>query len=161
MSAVLSCVAGCNNGGANDAGHKAEQKQAQPDKTSEPAKEGVVAAIRGKTLAGFKTVTIGEAFDTYRYFDKKEWKESRSTNGKIYVDFWGWFKESAIDEASRKNGIVARGVEVKFVVNPEGDFYLAMISRVEKGADGAEHDYPIDDKQSILKAIYGNREITF
>ncbi|HEY6838704.1 MAG TPA: hypothetical protein VI389_08180 [Geobacteraceae bacterium] len=161
MSTVLSCVAGCNKGGADGAGTKGEQKQAHSDKTSGTKSEGVAAAIRGKTLGDFKTMTIGEAFDNYRYFDKKEWKESGSGNGKIYVDFWGWFKESSIDAASKKNGIVARGVQIKFVVNPEGEFYVAMISRAEKGADNTEHDYPLDDKQSILNAIYGNKEITF
>ena len=161
VGTALLSVTACNKGDSKGAGPMAGQKQAEPDSRPGVPKEGIAEALKKKKLAEFKTVTIGEAFDTYRYFDKREWKESRSANGKIFVDFWGWFKEGALDAASRKNGVVARGVQVKFVINPEGDFYLAMISRAEKGADGSEQDYPLDDKAGILKAIYGNKEITF
>jgi hypothetical protein len=162
MCTLSLLVTACTKGGTDGAGGpKTEQKQAQPVNKADSDKVGIVAAIKGRKLTDFKTLTIGEAFDNYPYFDKRKWKESRTDNGKIYVDFWGWFKDSALDAASKKNGVVARGVEVKFVINPDGDFYLAMISRTETSADGTEHDYPIDDKQGILKAIYANKEITF
>jgi hypothetical protein len=159
MGAVSLFIAACNKGDADTAGPKVEQQQG--DGKTDSSKPGIVAAIRGKTLPDFATATIGEAFDKYRYFDKREWKETRSSNGKTYVDFWGWLNSSSPDAVSAQNGVVASGVQVKFVITPNGEFYVAMISRVEAGADGKEHDYPLEDKKRILEAIYANNKITF
>lgn len=162
MCAVLSFVTACAKGGGEGAGGaNTDQRKAQPDSKSDSTQGGIVAAIREKKLAEFATSTIGEAFDAYQYFDKREWKEISTPNGKIYVDFWGWFKPSSIDATSLKNGVVTRGVTVKFVINPDGSFYVAMISKIEAGADGKEYASPLADKQHVLKAIYGNKEIIF
>ncbi len=151
MGAVLSLLGAC----AKDGG----ERQAQQGNAA--SNEGIVGAIKEKTLADYPTSTIGNAFDTYRYFDKREWKETRSSDGKIYVDFWGWFNTATLDAASVKNGIVARGVAAKFVVYRDGAFNLAMISKIETRADGKMYVYPLADKKSIMDAIYANKEISF
>jgi hypothetical protein len=154
------CVAGCNKGGVDGAGPKTSQKQVESDNKPD-VRTGIAAAIRKQKLADYDTATIGDAFDNYRYFEKREWKETVSNNGKIYIDFCGWFKKSVLDAVSVNKGIAARGIDVKFVINADGSFYLAMISKVEIGADGREFGYPQEDKTRILSAIYGNKEMSF
>ena len=162
MLGAVSLVAGAcsRDGDGGAAGHEAE-RQAQRDKTSSPPKEGFVEVVKGIKLPGYTTSNIGAAFNNYRYFGSRKWRETRFPDGKIYVDFWGWFNASKFDVALINNGITARGVEVKFVIYPDGAFRVAMISKIESRVGGKISAYPLEDKKSIMDAIYANKEITF
>jgi len=162
LSALSVFAGGCSKGGAEGTGkgitpHGATQGEKNPEGSS----EGIAGALKGKKLGEYTASTIGEAFGSYSHFDKREWRETAASYGKTYVDFWGWFKPGELDAAATKNGIAARGVEVKFVITPDGEFYVAMISRIESSGDGRKYLYPLPDKKRILDAIYADKEITF
>lgn len=125
------------------------------------ALQGMAGVIQDVTLPGYKNMKIGEAFGKYRYFKKKEWSESRGVNGNYYVDFVGSTPTSWFDFKSRKQGISARGVEVKFVIYPDGAYEVGMVSKVEVKTDGKTYRYPFGDAKSIVDAIYANREIPY
>lgn len=161
MGAISLLVAACTKGGGDGAGGHGAERQVQRDKASNPPKEGIIEVVKAIKLANYTTSTIGNAFDTYRYFDKREWSETRTSNGKIYVGFWGWFNAGTLDAASKKNGIAARGVEAKFVIYPDGIFDLVMISKIEAMTDGKKFAYPLEDKKRIMDAIYASKEISF
>jgi hypothetical protein len=122
---------------------------------------GLAKALKAVTLPNYPSMTFGAAVEKYRYFTKREWKETRSSNGKIYVDFTGWLKNHEFDFSSAKNGISARAVGVKFLVNPDGRYGAVMASRVELKTDGNFYSYPMEDLQGILNKIYENKEIRF
>lgn len=130
-------------------------------KTADAAKRSIADALKDKTMSGYESATIGSAFDSYKYFAKKEWKETAPQHGKIYVDFIGWVDGKALDSASIKEGISARGVDVKFVINPDGSFFVVMVSKIEAKGDGKLYSYPLEDSAAVLTSIYANKEMRF
>lgn len=124
-------------------------------------KSGLAEAIKKKTLPAYPAMSIGKAFDSYSHFNKREWRETFVSKGKIYVDFIGWFDTKTLDPQNIKNGISAKGVEIKFVLNPDGPFYVGMASKLEVKTDGKIYAYPLADIKVVLDSIYANREITF
>lgn len=116
---------------------------------------GLAKVIKNVKLPNFESKTFGEAVDSYRYFAKKEWKETYSSNGKVYVDFTGWLKSSPFDTSS----VSAHGVGIKFIVKSDGSYAVVMVSKVELKTDGYLYSDPLPDISSILKKLYGNIEI--
>lgn len=121
----------------------------------------VLETVKKQALPKFSKVTIGNAFEGYSYFKKREWKSIRTNANKYYIDFYGWFDAKIMDANSLKNGISQQGVSVKFVVNQDGSFGVVMVSRVEAKTDGSMYSYPLEDMKSILIKIYENKEIQF
>ncbi len=126
---------------------------------TETAEAGLVAFIKKQKLVKFQSDTIGNAFDSYRYLMKKEWKETALKSRHITVDFTGWLELSALNDSDRKEGITGRGLEVKFVIEPNGSYYVFMISKIESRSDGKVSRYQQDDIAGILSRIYANKEI--
>lgn len=117
-----------------------------------------VAILKGMKLEDYPAITIGEAFDRYSHFTIKEWKETRMPNMKIYIDFTGTQKTGAFDLGPRKE-TYSQGIIVKFVINSDGSFNVAMASKVRFMSDGKMYSVPVEDKNRILEAIYSNKEI--
>ncbi len=161
MGAALLLVGACSKNDSKVVGVHGANPHGQQDNATDSPELGFADVIKSKKLADYSTSSIGDAFGTYRFFDKREWRETKSSDGKVYVDFWGWFNAAVLDDASTKNGIVARGVEVKFVIYPDGAFNLAMISKIEARTDDKVYVYPLADKKRIMDAIYTNKELAF
>lgn len=122
---------------------------------------GLAEAIKKKTLPDYPAMTIGKAFDGYSHFTKKEWKETFAENGKIYVDFIGWAETKVLDLGGGGKGIFGKGLAVKFVINQDGGFFVAMVSRVEVTTDGKISTYPLADLKFFIDSIYANKKIIF
>jgi hypothetical protein len=118
---------------------------------------GLAKVIKNIRLPSHSSKTFGEAVDSYRYFTKKVWKETKSTDAKIYVDFTGWFKKSSLDIST----VSSQGIGIKFLVKPDGTYGVVMVSKVELRTDGNIYSEPLPDIQSILNKLYGNKEIKF
>lgn len=120
---------------------------------------GFVDVIKRKKLIKYQSATIGDAFDSYRHLTKKEWKESPSKSGYVTVDFTGWFESSVLNDTDIKNGVTDRGINVKFVIEPNGTFYAFMASKIEVMSDGKIFAFQLGDMDGILASIYANRSI--
>lgn len=165
---IIPCVTLAKEGGAIPAEklkggglqvHGSPKTEPKGNDTS--GESGFPKILKGVKLAEFPTSTIGNAIDNYKYFVKKEWKETSSTNGRTYVDFTGWFKGNIFDFSALTGGVSARGVSIKFLVNSNGSYGVVMVSRVEIKTDGMFYSYPLDSMREILKSIYDNKEIKF
>ncbi|GAW68856.1 hypothetical protein GPEL0_01f5389 [Geoanaerobacter pelophilus] len=119
----------------------------------------MAGAIKGVTLSGYPKMKIGEAFENYRYFKQKSWRETRGAAGTWYVDFTGSAPASWLDFKAKREGISASGIEVKFAVYPNGEYGVVMVSRTVVKSDGKTNRYPLPDVKSVLDAIYSNRKI--
>lgn len=161
IAACLSLSACADNGSGRPAETSGGATAHNGGNNSDPAKRSIADALKDKTMSGYESATIGSAFDSYRYFAKKEWKETAPQHGKIYVDFVGWVDGKALDSASIKEGISARGVDVKFAINPDGSFFVAMVSKIEAKGDGKLYSYPLEDSAAVLTRIYANKEMRF
>lgn len=167
--AVSSCVAACSKDGGDNTRkqsgesqlHKKADERQTPSKSMQHTSSGLASALKNKTLAKYPHATIGAAFDGYTYFTRKEWNEVHTSNGKIYIDFIGWLDAASVDAAAAKEGVTGRALDVKFVIEPDGSFFVAMVSRIEKKSDGKSYDYPLEDSAALLAKIYANKEIKF
>jgi hypothetical protein len=123
----------------------------------------VLKSLKNNHLEVSPTRTIGEAFDTYKYAIKKEWREASPIGGPYYIDYICWFDISPVSPVALREGVVKRGLEIKFVVHEDGETYIAMASRVDIKSDGMLYTTPLDPPEIKKKvtAIYENREITF
>lgn len=121
--------------------------------------KGMEDVIKDATLPAYKNIKIGEAFERYRHFRGKSWRVTRAGAGKSYVDFTGSAPSGFFDVKARRQGVSAKGVEVKFVIYPSGEYGVSMVSRVEVKYDGRINRSPIADASSVLDAIYNNRKI--
>lgn len=156
------CLFGCAKEGQKPANTPA--KALSPHSTGADSKQSdqpqsFVGIVSNQKLPLSTTKTIGTVFDEYRYFNSREWKETRNAAGRVYVDFKGLFASPPIAK-SIKDGVSRQGVEVKFVVEPNGNFYVGMISRIDVTADGKMKLYPVK-MEEIIEQIYANKEITF
>lgn len=155
--AVFLCASACSKDGNGNPDKPSGERSMHQSSKNETAGSGIADAIKMKTLAGYESTTIGNAFDSYKYFAKKEWKETTAQNGKIYIDFIGWLD----DAGGKTDGVSARALDVKFVINPDGSFIVAMLSKIEAKTDGKLYVYPLEDIGGMLAKIYANKEITF
>ena len=122
-----------------------------------------VAALKNNHLDVSSTKTIGDAFDAYKFAIKKEWRETPTQSGPYYIDYICWFHVGPISSASLKEGVIKRGMEIKFAVHEDGETYIAMASRIDIKSDGMLYTTPLDPPEikKTVTAIYENREITF
>ena len=121
----------------------------------------MVTALKKNKLADFQGATIGEAFDSYRYLKQKEWKSEELKSGQSVVDYTGWFEARTLNDQAVKAGVAGRGLDVKFVIEASGKYYVLMISMLETRSDGTTSRYRIDNTAGILGKIYDNQEIIF
>lgn len=130
-----------------------------PEKPVDPAtgEIGLAKVIKNVKLHNYPSKTFGEAADSYRYFSKREWKETRSTNGKVYVDFTGWLKKNSLNFSD----VSMWGVGIKFLVKSDGNYAVVMVSKVKVKTDGKMYSDPLPDISGILDKLYKNVEITF
>lgn len=121
-------------------------------------KATMIDVLKQQRLANYPSKTIGEAFDRYDHFAKKEWQETHA-KGKTYIDFTGWFPRQVFDMKGVREGTVSEGLAVKFVISPDGTYGVVMISRQILKSDGKVLSYPQTDISRFLNSIYGNKKI--
>ncbi len=119
----------------------------------------LISFIKKQKLANFQSATIGNAFDSYRYLTKKEWKGEFLKSGHFTADFIGWFEKETLSDKDRRDGVTDKALEVKFVIDPSGTFYLFMISVLEVRSDGKIYRSQLSNTAAVLNNIYANRKI--
>jgi len=139
-----------------------EQKVEKPAQSNvaEEATNGLVNAIKKGKLVNYQSTTIGNAFESYKYLTKKEWKSESLKNQYITVDFIGWFESDTLNENDIKAGVTGKGLDVKFVINPDGTYYVIMVSKLEAKSDGKVYGSELQDSTGILAKIYANKKIS-
>lgn len=120
---------------------------------------GIVDVIKGATLPMYKGMKIGEAFERYSHFKVKKWRDARGAGGAFYVDFCGSNPTSWFDFKSRRAGVSEKGIVVKFVVYPNGEYGVVMASKTVLTRDGKSTIAPLPDVKSVVDAIYNNRKL--
>ncbi len=120
---------------------------------------GLVNGIKRGKLVNYPSATIGTAFESYKYLTNKEWKLERQSRYFI-VDFIGWFEPGTLNENDIKDGVTGKGLDVKFVINPDGSYYVLMVLKIETRADGKAYRSELQDSAGVLDKIYANKKIS-
>ena len=115
--------------------------------------------IRKQKLVNYPSTTIGNAFDTYSHVTKKEWKETSMQKGRIAVDFTGWFNPEKSNNNDSKDKISGKGIDVTFIIEPDGSYYVIMVSIIESRPDGKIFRSQSLDIAGMLDKIYANKKI--
>lgn len=131
-------------------GQHGSEKSADPD---------LISFVKTHKLANFQSRTIGGAFDSYKYLTNKEWKMEQQ-GGSFTVDFLGWLEPESLNDSDVKTGLTSKGIDIKFVIEPNGSYYVFMVSRLEAKSDGKIYISPYEDISGILASIYANKRIS-
>lgn len=146
------------------------------------------ALIRNGYLDVDKSLTIGKAFDGYKYFKSKSWKAFKSDNGRRIVQFDGSFNLSSdkvvehcfqmlkaiggspgdpekkeIQDAVTKNKINEKfkslDLVVQFAINPDKRFEIKYMG-IKTNFQGQEKEQNIGEgSEQTLKEIYDNQPL--
>ena len=160
MIVVYVFAGACAKEGAQGPDKLNTEKPAQST-VAEEATDGLVNAIKKGKLVNYQSTTIGIAFDSYKYLTKKEWKSESLKSRHFTVDFTGWFGPDTLDDSDIKDGVTSKGIDVKFVINPDGSYYVFMVSKIESKSDGKIYGYELQDSAGILANIYADKKIIF
>lgn len=134
---------------------------AQQTATVGSSQYNMIDVIKNVKIAGYPAATFGEAFESYRHVDKKEWREVKTKSDKVYVTFTGYFKKSFFNFRLMRAKVAQQGVEVKFVIFPDGVYEIALISRVDVLTNGTAQAFPVSNGKQILEKLLRNEEIKF
>jgi len=128
---------------------------------------GDVSLVKTGYLDFDKSTTVGQAFDGYKFFTKKEWKSYKTDQGRKVVEFKGLLdlNNQQNDRPmfnERKTSAVA--VVIKFLINGDNTFQLAdatMFGTVEDGSIQETVKWYFNNfDQVILQSIYSNQSVT-
>lgn len=127
-----------------------------PDVESGTKAATLVDVIKNTVFNENKSKSVGKAFDEYQFFTRREWKETRSQNLTVYVDFIGLLDAKVIDARAKKEGVDDMAVNVKFVVKPDGSCFVGMITLYDTKNGGKEYPVPLPAIAGVMDAIYAN-----
>lgn len=137
------------------------------DNSIATAKTPIADSMKKMKLNGYQSKTVGEAFDAYSMAVAREWQEVYGRDNRYYVDYICWFDEKSVLPEHRKQAIVKRGIDIKFVVleggKAEGEAYIAMATKLFMKADGKIQSefFKVEEVPNIVKAIYENKNVEF
>ena len=157
LSVLSVLLCGCQ--GKQDPPKKTGHGVQQPVANADMKDAGMVAAVKKSVFDVNKSKAVGKAIDDYRYFTGREWKETKAQNGTIYVDFIGVLDPHEIAASLKKDGVVARSVNLKFVIKPGGTCFVGMITLYDTRKDGVVSFLPVTDVAGVMNAIYANAEL--
>lgn len=122
---------------------------------------GNVALIKKSVYGDNKSLTLGDALDNYKYFDKTEWSEFTTKQGKEYVNFTGNYSMNNIVFRiqfimfSATNEYEVSYMGYKFINQSDDEFIkISLLSYNFFVGQFTQNTSLIDD-------IYANNEITF
>jgi hypothetical protein len=154
---LFAVLCGCE--GKKDSQEKGGRGAQKPAIETEKNDGRMVGVVKKAVFDVNKTKPVGKAIDDYRYFTMRDWRETDAQNGTIYVDFIGGLDPKVIDAGLKKGGVVARAINVKFVVKPDGTCFVGMITLYDTKTDGKISPIPVTAVAEVMNAIYANTEL--
>jgi len=122
-------------------------------------KEGMIGIVKKAVFDANNSKPVGKVLEDYRFFTGREWKQTDAKNGTIYVDFFGTLDPGEIPAPFRKEGVVNRNVNVKFVVKEDGTCFVGMVTLYDTRTDGNTYPVQVTDVVGVMNAIYANAKL--
>lgn len=155
---VSVCAGACTKD-ETDSSNKKNVVTSEQKSGAEASNNGLIEFIKKQKLVNYPSSTIGNAFDSYKYLLKKEWKLEAQNNGKFTVEFIGLLEPKTLNDNEGKDLVTSKGIIVTFVVEPNGSFYVFMVSTFESHSNGNVSRSQVKDIAGVLADIYANRKI--
>lgn len=112
-----------------------------------------ISLVKNGTLELDKSITIGQAFDKYKYFKNTEWKELVTDNGKKIVQVDGIIDKDRM--VYFKDRFKEIRITAQFTINPDDTFKFSYYGSQLTGLDGTMGEN-IPEKLMEVKHIYNN-----
>lgn len=129
-----------------------------------------LSLVKGGILDIDKSLTVGQAFDNYKYFKKVTWSAFQTENGRDVVEVHGLvdLAKHPSGEQWKSQGIVEYDILFQFIVNKDGESFELYTSGFKfKMNDGTEQTMGAGElgltETSLLlnlQQIYNNQPIS-
>jgi len=127
---------------------------------------GDVELVKTGYLDYDKSISVGQAFDGYKYFSSKNWKTLKTEQGRRVVEFNGIMDMNNPDIKERidlgikqfnKKRFTGLRTVVQFVVNGDNTYKISALSLVGTLEDGkTEKEANWMTPEYVIKQIYSN-----
>lgn len=123
---------------------------------------GSVSKVKNGLLAFDKSLTVGKAFDNYKYFKSTRWQALSTDNGRTIVEVKGIIDGDKHPEVKMNRVPVIKEVYIRFQfrLNQDDTFQLSWCGLGTEWTDGTKRGSDISDDMlecmGSLNAIYNN-----
>ncbi len=127
---------------------------------------GNVNMVKDGTLDYDTSLTVGEAFENYRYFDSVAWSEFETDNGRDVVQVDGVFTDEYMTTQPAFQAFNGATLKVQFIVNKDNTFVLHNISIDFEKKDGTNQEVDLADTMTdnqldtMLYELYNNEPLS-
>lgn len=124
---------------------------------------GDVSKVKNGTLEFDKSLTIGEAFDNYKYFKKTDWSEITTDNGKKVVQVDGIVNMDIHPRGPEwKKNVKEMKYIFQFTINKDETFEISYFGVEGVNNNDEKQEYNANNFQMMqaLKEIYSNQPVS-
>lgn len=110
-----------------------------------------------------KSITVGQAFDKYKYFSSTKWRSFSTDNGKKIVEVKGDLKNEYLQHMNWEDKFASASLVVQFTLNKDDTFELSAIAFdfLTRNGDKRREDIGarLTERQfnTFLKELYNNK----
>jgi hypothetical protein len=125
-----------------------------------------VSTIKNGTLEFDKSITVGQAFDKYKYFSSTKWKSFSTDNGRKIVEVKGDFKNEYLKHMRWEDQFASASLLVKFTINKDDTFEISALALdfLTRNGDKKRQDIGANltarQLNTLLSELYNNKPIS-
>lgn len=110
-----------------------------------------------------KSIAVGQALDSYKYFEKKEWQAAKTAQGARLVIFKADMNPQFIKELNEtcdksnanKNSIESQKWSIQFTLNKDNTFHITGTQTLTIFADKTKKGGALNE--ALLQSVYKNQ----
>lgn len=125
-----------------------------------------VSTIKNGTLEFDKSITVGQAFDKYKYFSSTKWKSFSTDNGKKIVEVEGTFKNEYLQHKEWEDRFASASLIVQFKINKDDTFEISALAfdfltrNGDKQRSDIGKNLTVRQFNNFLKELYNNEPLS-
>jgi len=121
-----------------------------------------ISTVKNATLEFDKSISVGDAFDKYKYFKSTKWSDLETDNGKkvVQVDCEIDFDKHPSGTAWKVN-LNSMSAVVQFTINKDDTFEVTYVGTEATAKDGEKKTNDSNQQQinMFLEDLYANRPL--
>lgn len=124
------------------------------------------STVKNGTLDFDKSITVGQAFDKYKYFSSTKWRSFTTDNGRKIVEVQGVFKNEYLQHMQWEDRFASASLIVQFKMNQDDTFEISAIAFdfLTRNGDKQRSDIgtslTVRQFNNFLKELYNNKPLS-
>jgi len=135
-----------------------------------------ISLVKNGYLNFDQSLTVGQAFETYKYFGKKEWTTLKDERGRKYVIFKAQMNKDYLKETNKQREevinnptlmnimplptndgiIITQEWVIQFTINYDSTYIVSDIKHISVYTSGKTTSSDLVDINTVLHSIYEN-----